>query len=244
MCGLTSTSDVYCWGTLHGDSSDLVSRQAPARVNLGGQKADSVSVGLGHACVRVRGQVLCWGANAEGELGNGTTKDSVNVPLPVPGIATARALSVGRSHTCAVVDDPPGTGQVRCWGADDTYQLGYVDVAGVDPFETRPVPATNVSGAKEIAAGDGHTCALLGDASLVCWGLNANGALGNDSAGANVMAIPVRGLTATAVSAYAHTCVVTPEGRIRCWGLNRNGQLGDLGGPGEFVSVPYEVALR
>ena len=242
-CGLTTTANVYCWGSLHADPADVVSRQPPTRVNLGGLKALDVSVGLGHACARLGGQIQCWGSNALGQLGDGTTLDSVSSPVAVVEINGARAFSIGRSHTCATVDDGAG-GAVLCWGADDSFQLGNVAIAGVEPFHARPIRVTGVAGSKALAAGDGHTCGIFAGSSVACWGQNANGALGNESKNANVLALTVRDVAAVSVSAYAHTCVVSPENRIRCWGFNRSGQLGDLGGPNDFVRVPYEVLLR
>ncbi len=241
-CGLTAAGNVYCWGTLHADAVDLVIREPPTRVRLGAAKALSVAVGLGHACARVEGQVLCWGSNAVGQLGDGTTNDSVASAV-VARLGGASELSVGRSHSCATVDDGAG-GAVLCWGGNDSFQLGDVAIAGLEPIHATPTRVTGVPGATALAAGDGHTCGIFSGTSVECWGQNANGALGNDSKNANVLPLIVRDVAAVQISAYAHTCVVTPEGRIRCWGFNRNGQLGDLGGPNDFVSVPYEVLLR
>jgi hypothetical protein len=92
-----------------------------------------------------------------------------------------------------------------------------------------------------VAAGAEHTCALLNDSSVKCWGGNANGQLGDGTQNQANMPVTVTGLPpAQAITAGgAHTCALLNDGSVRCWGLNERGQLGD----GTFVSRAAPVAV-
>ncbi|MCA1684234.1 MAG: chromosome condensation regulator, partial [Actinobacteria bacterium] len=185
----------------------------------------------------------CWGYGAEGELGNASRAtigddEAPGSVAPVdlgPG-RTARAIAAGDFHTCALLDDDT----VRCWGFGADGRLGYGAEANVGDDETPgslpPVDLGAGRTARAITAGAGHTCALLDDASVRCWGYGENGALGYgnaDSIGDDeppASAGPVRlgaGRTAVAVSAgNDFTCVVLDDGTVRCWGLGLDGRLG------------------
>jgi alpha-tubulin suppressor-like RCC1 family protein len=142
-----------------------------------------LAVGDTHACVRqVAGTFTCWGERYYGQLGLGGT-DTADVPPPEPGTpptALARpvtALAAGVSHTCALLDD----GTVTCFGRNDRGQVG--PSPGTAEEEVRnPVAVTGLPG-KVVALGSGstaqHTCAILADGSVTCWGRNHAGQLGN-----------------------------------------------------------------
>ncbi len=92
-----------------------------------------------------------------------------------------------------------------------------------------------------VTAGGFHTCALLADGTVRCWGLNANGQLGdgtrNDSTTPVTVSLP---LSATAVAAGGyHTCARLADGTVRCWGYNYYGQLGN--GEAGFHTRPVVV---
>ncbi|CAM9109558.1 unnamed protein product, partial [Scytosiphon promiscuus] len=160
-------------------------------VDLGtGEVGSQVVSGLRHACaILVGGGVKCWGDNRSGQLGLGhvsTTGDDADETgdnLPFVDLGTggsATSLSLGESHTCAVLGDD----SVRCWGKGFTGQLGRGDfyARGKFPGEmgdglSSVDLGTDVT-ATSIAAGSDHTCATLGDGSLKCWGMNTLGALG------------------------------------------------------------------
>src|SRR5688500_7655400 len=78
------------------------------------------------------------------------------------------------NHTCLVKEDAT----VHCWGSNDSGQLGNGS-GGPGQFETSPVRVTNLFGAISVAAGSSHTCALRADGTVVCWGSNGSGQLGN-----------------------------------------------------------------
>jgi alpha-tubulin suppressor-like RCC1 family protein len=213
----------------------------------------AVGIGASHTCaVLDDGHVRCWGVNPHGELGQNNTTNAgdgqgastamASLPDIDFGVAAkAIGLAVGSTHSCALLE----TGGIRCWGANTHGQLGRNDVSSVGnggangPMSLQAdVDLGGGHKAKAIAAGDQHTCAILDDDTLKCWGANQYGQLGQndttvrgDSAGTTVAATPVVNLGAEkrvrAVAAGAsHTCVIRWDDKLLCFGRNNYGQLG------------------
>jgi len=159
---------------------------------LSGKSIKQVSVGRGsttaagtHVCaVTTDGGAYCWGLNSSGELGNGSTTDATSpVAVSTSGVLSGKLLSqisASTNHTCALTAD----GLVFCWGANGSGQLGD----GTTTARTSPV-AVDTSGVLsgktivQIATGDGDTCAVDSNGVAYCWGVNAQGQLGQPSAG-------------------------------------------------------------
>jgi alpha-tubulin suppressor-like RCC1 family protein len=181
-----------------------------------------ISAGTRHTCqVKEDGAVRCWGANDQGQLGNGsTTGGRTPVPVLVSGVVNAVAVVAGDAQTCALL----AGGTVRCWGDNRFGQLG--DGSTVDRLT--PVAVSGVVNAVAIAAGAFHTCALLADGTARCWGNNGSGELGDGTTTDKLTPVPVSGLaTAVAISAgFYHTCALLANGAVRCWGNNDFGELG------------------
>ncbi len=184
----------------------------------------SLAVGDDHTCVLVEeGRISCVGDGDSGQLGDSTNFEDRRKPHLVVGIETAIGVSAGEDHTCAVLAD----GTVKCWGDNDKGQLGNGDATGRD--RSSPVDVRNIDDAVAVAAGDNHTCAVRQNGTVLCWGENGEGQLGNGTRTNSNVPVFVRNIgRAQAVAAgQFHTCVVTSDDFVSCWGDNRWGQLGD-----------------
>jgi alpha-tubulin suppressor-like RCC1 family protein len=199
------------------------------------------SLGLGspgnHACaVLDGGTVECWGLNSSGQLANGNEIPS-NVPVAIPGVTGAVAVAVGGDHTCALIDG----GTAECWGFGADGQLGNGANTGVVPT---PAPVMGLTGVVAIGAGQNYTCALLSNGTVECWGLNAQGEMGNGTlTNTNTPGVVVglTGATAIATGSF-HVCAVIGDGGVDCWGENNNDQLGSVL-DGGVVNEPNVVAV-
>ncbi|MEI8256476.1 MAG: hypothetical protein WCJ30_12450 [Deltaproteobacteria bacterium] len=199
------------------------------------ERIAEVVAGAAHTCVRrLAGGVLCWGANNNGQLGDGSTTQRV-APTVVGAMTNADAIAAGDSHTC--VHRGGATGPVQCWGQNTYGQLGN----GSTTQSAVPVAVTGLTGALHVAAGVGHSCATLSSGAVRCWGLNSSGQLGDGTLTQRLVPVSVTGITlATNVaSGAAHTCALVGAGSISCWGANPAGQLGD-GGSADH-STPVSV---
>lgn len=190
-----------------------------------------------HACAVHNGAVKCWGDNSSGQLGNGVTGGSSNVPVQVSGLTSgAVGVSVSLYHSCAVMN----TGGVKCWGSNSHGQLGNNSTTASNV----PVDVANISTATDVSIASRYSCAIDGGA-LKCWGSNANGQLGDGTTVDKLTPNPVTGMssgvTSIATTGYDNSnsfaCAVV-SGSAKCWGYNYTGRLGT--GTGS-VSIPTQV---
>jgi alpha-tubulin suppressor-like RCC1 family protein len=239
-CALLETGAVICWGwNVNGQLGNGTNTDSRLPADVGPLPGPAVAVAAGdqHTCALIDdGSVVCWGANASGQLGNGT-RQRKNTPAPVLGLASnAVELAAGGAHTCALLTD----GRVQCWGDDQSGQLGD----GGYENQSKPVDVTGLTGeVKHIAAGFSHTCAVLSDRRILCWGWNTEGQLGDGTAKSRRVPGAVAGFSggAVAVSAgWSNTCALLLRGGVRCWGLNSGGQLGD--GTNADSGTPMDVS--
>ena len=181
------------------------------------------------------GTLKCWGWNRHGQLGIGADGDATSRTTPTAvnlgAGRTAKVVSLGSAHTCAILDDDT----LKCWGQGvhiGAGLLGYGDTTQRNaPEATAVVNLGAGRTAKAVAAGSSHTCAILDDGTLKCWGYNNFGQLGyGDKASRNAPdATEVvnlgPGRTAKAVAAGgSFTCAILDDGTIKCWGY---GAVGD-----------------
>lgn len=259
-CALLQPGAVRCWGwgangrlgtgTTTPALSAGIRRSNPGAhppVDLGaGRSVLSISAGYEHSCaVLDGGDVRCWGVGADGRLGRGSTVDigDDETPGSVPPVDLGRpaiAVSAGTRHSCAILDDR----SVRCWGAGADGRLGYGNVQSIGDDEP-PASAGAVplgQPAKSISAGADHTCAVLADDTVRCWGLGSFGRLGygntanvgDDETPASVGPVGVGAPTRSVVAGSRHTCADLGGAQVRqvrCWGRNASGVLGFGDGP-------------
>jgi alpha-tubulin suppressor-like RCC1 family protein len=127
-----------------------------------------ISAGEFHTCAfTAGGTVGCWGDNSFGQLGDGTQERRL-VPTLVSGLGNAVGITAGRTHTCAVLAD----GTVHCWGRNRDGQLGDGSSGSNRPT---PVQVVDLTGVVAVAGGANHTCALLAEGRVRCWGANDSG---------------------------------------------------------------------
>ncbi|MDO8186118.1 hypothetical protein Q5424_08605 [Conexibacter sp. JD483] len=272
-CALLENGDVNCFGNnqwgLTGRGSAAATfgvEQTPAAAGpaLLGGPARAISSGTQVTCaiMAADGAVRCFGAGTQGATGQGGTAhvgddeapaDVPPVPLPRPAVA----VSAGITHACALLDD----GEVRCWGANDSGQLGIGrnsgdDVRIGDQAGEVPLPV-DLGGARAtaVSASNFFTCALIENGDVRCWGSNAYGQLGLGDkvtrgareAPGSLPAVALGGRAVAVNSGRYHVCALLENGEMRCWGRNNDGQLG-LGtvanlGDDELPSSAPAVAL-
>ncbi len=245
QCSLTPTKSVACWGDNStgqlGDGSRIRASQAPRGV-AGVMTYATLGAGAAHTCgVTQSGDVYCWGANDRGQLGDGTTLTRA-APVRLGGDGAYRAVGGGAHHSCAL----DVVGQVRCWGDNSRGQLGD----GTRQGRAMPVDVLLPAGARAtaLAVGAQHSCALLTDTRVTCWGDNNRGQLGAGSSAGASQPARVPGVRAVAIAAGAtHTCALLVAGGVRCWGEDDAGQLGEGtpedSAPGRVTNLPAGRAI-
>jgi alpha-tubulin suppressor-like RCC1 family protein/subtilisin family serine protease len=180
---------------------------------------------VGSADVRIDGR--SWRPLAASDGAFDETIEAVTGPIggAVTGIAA------GQFHSCAALAD----GTARCWGTNNSGQLGD----GTTTLRPLPVTVDGLATVTAVATGSYHSCARLADGSVECWGGNWAGQLGDGSTVPRPTPVPVPGITsATAISAgYGDTCALLDDGTVTCWGADGVGQLGDGSGGGGLAPV-------
>ena len=272
MCAITADARVKCWGKCHvgqcGSEATETLGDEPGEmgdallpVNLGSPQPEVTSLACtgDTACaLSSDGTVRCWGnaqiykGQFELTVANGhaiNTMGAVLPPMQLPTGRKATSVSCGHELCCVILDD----GSALCYGTGSSGQLGY---GGSPMYVGWATPATaDEAGlvdlppgrtAVKIACGGGHTCAILDEGSVVCWGAGGKGQLGNGgrrsvTEGVNVCSVlndgtcgvnltPVNlgsGRRAVDIAAGSDwTCAVLDDGGVHCWGNNAGGVLG------------------
>jgi alpha-tubulin suppressor-like RCC1 family protein len=238
-CALLTDTTVRCWGndnygqlgtgTTH-PSGLSTPTEVPGLTGVTG-----ITAGWGHTCaVLTDDTARCWGYNADGAVGDGTTTHRSS-PTAVSGLTGAVEISARYSHTCARL----GTGALRCWGLGAYGQLGD----GTEVTRLTPVAVTGITDAVALTAGGYHTCAVLSGGTAKCWGNNGMGQIGDGTTTFRTTPVVVTGLAgATSITGgHNHTCATLADDTVRCWGFNSVGQVGD-GSAVQNVLTPAAVA--
>jgi alpha-tubulin suppressor-like RCC1 family protein len=231
----------------------LPDRGSPSALAVG---VSSFASGGKHNCAIIAGGVQCWGRHDEGQLGDGTQErrtapvsvcqnydDDADVCIQTFSGATQVAL--GGRHSCAIMSN----GGMKCWGSNFHGRLG--DDGECSPNCKTPTDvcadalcATLLSGVQAIGAGRDHTCAVMNDGGVKCWGDNGSGQLGDNTNNTRSTPVDVQALSGDAesvVGGESHTCALMEDGGVQCWGDNGSGQLGDNGECGTTCPIPVDV---
>ena len=249
---LATSGAVFAWGgNIYGQIGDgtTMSRLTPVRVRLpSGVKVTAVREGgVFTMALTTKGQVLAWGNNNYGELGDGSTQNRV---LPVrarlPKGVTVTAISAGYNSALALTS----SGRVLSWGANIIGQLG--DGAAPDRHVPGYVRLPGHTRITSIAAGDETGYAVTSAGRLLAWGANYNGGLGDGTTRLRRTPVQVRlpaGVkVAAATAGLAHALALTTGGRVLAWGYNFYGQLGDGSTTDnlvpEWVNLPRGTRVR
>lgn len=188
-------------------------------------KLASISSGKHHSCgVATDGKVWCWGLGTSGQMGDLGYTDNTT-PNMVWGIVSGVvAVTAGGAHSCALGT----TGSVGCWGSNVYGQLGNTALQNPTTFFRPVVQMIPGISASAISAGESHTCALLIDATVSCWGLNSSGQLGIGSTVNSNTPVLVPDLqNVIAISAgFDQSCALLSDRSVKCWGENWGNQIG------------------
>jgi hypothetical protein len=252
-CAIKSDGTLWCWGA---NANGQAGVATPATVTVPTQVGTDtgyamVANSLFHTCGGEPNNKLlkCWGYNGFGEL-SGTSAGG-STPVTVP-FSSPKSVAAGLYHTCAVTSAL----DVVCWGYNAEGQLGNGTITnssspvlvvpqvptngvGLGGFYPSPSPASGVT------AGGYFTCSVSAGsiATVVCWGDNSSGQLGDGTFATRSYPALVYGISnAKKVSAgNGHVCALTTDGSVECWGNNVFGEVGD--GTVTNRTVPQVVPL-
>ena len=243
-CALTNEGEVKCWGV--GDYSGLgyggiEDKAVPVTVISGEgqgalQNVTQISVSASHSCVVTQSnEVKCWGLGIDGRLGNGGFENQIYPTTVIAGEGETSPLSdivqvsAGIRHTCALTSN----GEVLCWGRGEHSRLGY----GEYRDKTHPVTVvtgednTPLRGVTQISTGIYHTCALISNGEVFCWGRGTIGELGHGQFADQRYPVKVVIGSDSSISlkevtyidvGYTTTCALTLEQKVKCWGYLGN----------------------
>ena len=270
-CALLNNDKIKCWGNggngrlglgdtkSRGDAARRIGDNLPF-VDLGTYNHDGnvntakipltakqISLGSFHTCALLsNNKIKCWGFNGNGRLGFGDTNSrgdeadqmGNNLPFVDLGIYDAKYIALGSHHTCALLSND----KIKCWGSNSHGRLGLGNINSrgdeADQMGNNlPFVDLGIYDAKYIALGSHHTCALLSNDKIKCWGSNSHGRLGlgninsrgdeADQMGNNLPFVDLGNFTVKQTSlGWGYTCALLSNDKIKCWGFNDSGQLG------------------
>ncbi len=242
-CAVLQDTTARCWGTGPLGTGGAFNQRSALALQVQDANGDpltgvtQVAVGTGFACALLADtSAVCWGENLVGNLGNGTTTPSTRpVVVQQQGGATLTGiaqLALGDFHACARLS----SGEARCWGqnqgtiGDGTRTNRKRAVAVQNAAGTGPL-----TGVVQLATGSMHTCALLTDGRVQCFGENGQGQIGDGTTTARLRPKTVKDPSGTAAlgsvtqiaADLQSTCARLSTQQLRCWGPNGSGQRGN-----------------
>lgn len=257
-CALAMSGGVYCWGAEYRAGINVAGDQhAPVAIDTANVVAPSLFRALhgraqGACAIAVGGTTYCWGADEDGEIGNGGGNSLEPKPVPIAA-QYFHQITAGETHGCGIST----ARALFCWGENGNSQLGDTGTTDTTTPGAVTVSAITTAGNsaafKEVATGTGFTCALAVDGIVHCFGVNTNGRLGADLATTSTLSSPSgSGLARPADNlpyryvdidaATDHACAVTTGGKVHCWGSGAGGRLGNGASADAARPVPLDDA--
>ena len=235
---LARISRVVAWGgNASGQLGDGSTDDHASPSHVKGPMSDSLLVpvkalaaGRSHSlALTVDGKVWAWGANAKGQLGDGTKKNQTT-PVQVKGqggdgfLSKIVAIAAGGAHSLAL----NASGKLWAWGDNAEGQLGDGTTTG----RTLPAVVSGLTYMKGIAAGRWHSLALRADGKVWAWGKGDRGQLGSNFLLDSLVPLEVKGLTSgylkkMVAAGEEHSLALRADGTVLAWGANESGQVGD-----------------
>ena len=249
-CMIVSNGSFYCWGedfngqighSHYSCGGWCNSPHGPS--TLGGKAALTIVTGIHHTCaIAVDETLYCWGRDDYGQVGDGFPTGGHHTPthIELPPGRTAVAVNAAVDSSCVILDNGSG----MCWGLNTYGQLGI----GTNDSKDVPTYMSVLPENRSLVAldmGFGHTCGILDDGLVYCWGNNTQGQFGdgtnNNSLSPRAASLPP-GRTAISIDAGTfHTCAILDDSSAYCWGMNTYGQLGD--GTTNNSTTPVSVQM-
>jgi len=244
-CGVTAQGDAVCWG---GWPLSKTKERLPTHLEVT-PRLTTISVGSSFFCgLDGTGSAYCGGENAAGQLGLGYVNSYLRGgTVTAAGVPSFTVITAGADYACGIASDSTA----YCWGSNAYGQLGTSSVLSercdgflkAGPCSSTPVQVSPRLHFGDLAAAYRHTCGVLTDATIMCWGDNSEGQLGNGSHRSSPRPVRVAGDAhfSSVTVGGEHTCAVTTDGHGYCWGSNQLGELGVGDGDADH-DVPTPIA--
>lgn len=272
-CALTTSRAGYCWGRGgRGEMGNGIDGAGTSSSDTGNpptavsftEKWDDIRVGRLTTCgVTTTGVGYCWGLNQHGEIGDTLIPPNTRVTTPHKVIGGIEFTSIvpGWIHTCGIAK----SGAAYCWGDNSSGQLGI----GItdDLPHAQPLIVSFTQPFKKLALSARSTCGLTTSNTILCWGYNGTGQLGDGTTTLHSSPAPISsslkftdismgsgfagglGTNVTipagiAQGGIAHACALATDGTVYCWGWNGAGQVGDGSTTTRLTPVPITGGVK
>ncbi|WP_413612953.1 RCC1 domain-containing protein [Bdellovibrio sp. HCB-110] len=240
-CALTESGKVYCWGshtyTKRGTSNTSLNWINANEVVVGTALAVKVIASAENSCALLdNGELWCWG----GGLPQGTNLVESAIPMKVALGESAIDFSLTDNTGCAVTS----TSKIKCWGMNIFGEIGN-GYSGNSYFAVALNPAGSTEKFIQVVNGANSTCALKENKTVVCWGANSLGQIGNGTKNPVTRMgyqLPISNISKL-VGGLSHYCALSGSGAMYCWGYNGAGQIGnnETTLTTSFRNTPYEI---